>query len=177
MSEEQNLNVEDNKMTQAQKLNYFTLLSLVFSIAALILSVITFLDVNEGKLGGAQGNGGQVVISRQFDKNKTYAKAKAKKKPMLVFFYTDWCGFCQRFAPTFNKVEKNREIKKNFAVAYVNCEKEDNREIVQAYEIQGFPTVYVVDEDGERTRLDNNTFFNSDSVETITKTALDLIKD
>jgi len=55
MSEEQNLNVEDNKMTQAQKLNYFTLLSLVFSIAALILSVITFLDVNEGKLGGAQG--------------------------------------------------------------------------------------------------------------------------
>lgn len=177
MSEEQNLNAEEQELTPTQKMNYFSLLSLMFSIAAMILSVVTFLNVNEGKFGAPQGAPGQVVISRQYDKGKTYEKAQAKNKPMIVFFYTDWCGFCQRFAPTFNKVEKNRNIKKKFAIAYVNCEEERNREVVEEYQIKGFPSVFVVDKDGKRTQLENGTFFNPDSVEVVTKNALDLIDE
>jgi len=71
------------------------------------------------------------VISKQYDKGKSLQKAQATDKPVLVFFYTDWCGFCQRFVPTFYKISKMPKIKKNLAIAYVNCEKQENHKIME----------------------------------------------
>ena len=71
-------------------------------------------------------------------------KALKKEKPVIVWFYTDWCGYCQRFAPTFGKVTKDKKIKNNFAVAYVNAEYAENQDLVQEYQIQGFPTIYLL---------------------------------
>ena len=94
---------------------------------------------------------------------------------MLVFFYVDWCGFCQKFAPTFHKITKDSEIKSNFAIAYVNCDAPENAKFVQEYGIQAFPTVFVVDKNGQRTQLQNETFFNNDSKEVVKNKALELI--
>ena len=46
---------------------------------------------------------------------------------------------------------------------------------MEEYYVQGFPTVYVVDKEGNKTQLENQTFFNEDSVEVISKKALELI--
>ena len=145
-----------------------TIISLIFSIAALATSVYTLLQ-------GSNSSGGTVVISKQYDKGRSLQKAQDTDKAIIAFFYTDWCGFCQKFIPTFDKVTKDSKIKKNFAIAYVNCEKEENQKIMQEYGVQGFPTVIVIDEQGKRTPLDNNTFFNDDSKDVITKRALELI--
>ena len=175
MSEEQN----QKKCCCKIALIVLTAISLAFSIAALILSTYA---LNQPKAAATGGNEQQqeeeapkVVISKQYDKGQSFEKAQKTGKPILVFFYTDWCGFCQRFAPTYDKIAKSRDIKKNVAVAYVNCEEEANRKIAEEYNIQAFPTVYVVDAKGTRTQLDNGTFFNEDSVEVVSKNVLDLI--
>ena len=169
MSEEQNQFEE--KIEKTCKYTMFivlTIISLLLSITSLTLSILT---AQGGlKLGEAK----PVVISKQYDKGRSLDKALATKKPMIVFFYTDWCGFCQRFVPTFHKVAKSKEIRKNFAIAYVNCEVEKNRKHMQEYNVQGFPTVYVVDGE-KRTHLENNTFFNEDSVDVIKADALKAI--
>ncbi len=143
----------------------------ILSIAALTLSVLSY--TGHGLATGGEGK--KVVISKQYDKGRSLAKAKETKKPIIVFFYTDWCGFCQRFAPIFHKITKKPAIKKNFAVAFVNCEKEENQPIAREFNVEGFPTVYVIDEKGTKTQLDNNTFFGDDSVEVVSAKALELI--
>lgn len=146
-----------------------TVISLLFSITALTVSIVTV------KGGFVPSEEGKVVISKQFDKGKSLDKALATKKPVLVFFYTDWCGYCQRFAPDYNKISKDREIKKHMAVAYVNCEDPNNRKFVEEYEIQGFPTVFVV-KDGKKTALENGTFFGPDAVNVVKVRIQEIVK-
>ena len=153
-----------------------TIISLLFSISALTLSILSFKGMG-APAAQAGDDHKKVVISKQYDKGRSLDKALATKKPMIVFFYTDWCGFCQRFAPTFDKVTKDSKVKENFAIAYVNCEDKDNSKWVEEYGIQGFPTVYVVKPDGKKVTLDNNTFFNDDSKKVITERVLEIIKE
>jgi len=170
MAEEQ-VQLEEKKSCNCNKIVIlFTVISLIFSICALALSIITYTG---GSVGGGEGK--KVVISKQYDKGKSLQKAQATDKPVLVFFYTDWCGFCQRFVPTFYKISKMPKIKKNLAIAYVNCEKQENHKIMEEYGVQGFPTVYVIDAQGKRTQLDNSTFFVDDAKDVVSKKVLELI--
>ena len=165
MSEEQ---LQEKKCNCNKAAFVLIVLSFLFSLIALGLSTYMFVS-------GHHSEGGKVVISKQYDKGRSLQKAQATDKPIIVFFYTDWCGFCQRFVPTFDKITKMSKIKKNFAIAYVNCEKEENQKIMQEYGVQGFPTVFVIDEHGKRTQLENSTFFNEDSKDVVSKKALELI--
>lgn len=174
MSEEQNLNKEEDKKNCKCKLIIAAvILSLILSTASFVLSTLAYTGASNG---GEQG-GKQVVISKQYDKGRSLAKAKETGKPIIVFFYTDWCGFCQRFAPTFDKITKTKDIKKNFAIAFVNCEKEENHALMQEYGVQGFPTVFVIDKNGKKTQLENGTFFNEDSKKVVSEKAMELISE
>ena len=169
MSEEITKNEE--KKCNCQVFNAISVIALLLSIAALTMSVLMY----SGTIQAAGAQNGPVKISTQYDKGKSLEKALATKKPVIVFFYTDWCGFCQRFIKTYAKVAKDPKIKKNFEIAYVNCEKEENHKIMEEYCVQGFPTVFVIDKEGKKTQLENSTFFNEDSKEVITQNALALI--
>lgn len=174
MSEEMNTQTENKeKFEQNRRFTVVVVLlvlSLLFSITALGLSIFT---LNGGKINLQHK---AVVISEQYDKGQSLDLALETKKPMIVFFYTDWCGYCQKFIPTFSKVTKDSKIKSNFAIAYVNCEKPENAKIIEEYGVNGFPTVFVVDKEGKKTHLDNADFFNHDSKTTIKNKALELIE-
>ena len=168
MSEETNQEVKQEHKCNCKIGVVLVILSLLFSITSLGLSTYTFVnsDIATNK---------KVVISKQYDKGKSLEKAQETKKPVIVFFYTDWCGFCQRFAPTYHKFSKDRDIKKNFAIAYVNCEKPENSKKMEEFGIHAFPTVYVVDKEGKKTQLENQTFFGEDAVNVMKENALKLI--
>ena len=146
-----------------------TIISILLSATSLTLSILT------AKGGIKIGENKPVVISKQYDKGKSLKKAQDTKKPTIVFFYTDWCGYCQRFAPTYHKIAKNKDIKKNFAIAYVNCEEPKNHKLMEEYNVNAFPTVFVINKKGKRIQLENNTFFNKDSAKTLTEKVLELI--
>ena len=168
MSDE--LNKELEKPKSCKCLVLLVIASFLISLVALGTSVYTLLN---GSI--AQETNKKVVISTQYDKGKSLEKAKATKKPVIVFFYTDWCGYCQRFAPTYHKFSKDSAIKKNFAIAYVNCEDSKNRSAMEEYNVHAFPTVFVVDKDGIRTQLENRTFFEADAIKTMKENALKAI--
>ena len=165
MSEEK-IQLEEGHKCSCVKTGFLVFVALILSIASLATSIYTLSKTPIEK---------KVVISTQYDKGKSMDKALETKKPIIAFFYTDWCGFCQRFAPTFHKISKNKEIKKHFAIAYINCEDSKNSSLVAKYQVQGYPTVFVIDANGNSTQLQNNTFFNDDSVEVVSKKALEII--
>ena len=166
MSEE---TIQQPVKKSCNKLAVIVLVSLLLSVLSLATSVFTLVS-------GSIGSEKKIVISKQYDKGKSLEKALETKKPVIVFFYTDWCGFCQRFAPTYHKIAKSKDIKKNFAVAYVNCEDSKNAPLMGEYGIQGFPTVYVLDGKGNKTQIENNILFNDDSVEVVSKKAMEFAK-
>ena len=182
MSEEQIKKIEHE--CSCKKVLVLVIVSVMFSAATFALTLLnTFLAAQ----GGAPYRGEHaapsveedkdaVVISKQYDKGQSFDKAKATKKPMVVFFYTDWCGFCQRFAPTFHKAVTSKEIKKNFAVAYVNCDYPENRKAMQEYKVEAFPTVFVIDAYGKSTQLENSTFFAEGAEKNLPADMLKLIK-
>lgn len=168
MSEEVN---QPKEKHCCKKLLVLVILSLLISIGALVTSIYALVGNTTG--GGEKA----VVISKQYDKGKGYDKAKELGKPMIVYFYTDWCGYSQKFVPFFHKLTKDREAKKLFSMVYVNCEKQENSKLMEEFKVQGFPSVYVVDEKGNHTHLDNQLFFSEDPVEAIKEAAEKFIEE
>lgn len=145
------------------------ILSLVLSITSTAMSAVTLLAINGHIPSLAAGQ--DLPISKKYDRGRSLQKALKKNKPVIVWFYVDWCGYCQRFAPIFDEVTKNKDIKKKFAIAFVNCDDQKNQALVQKYQIHGFPTVYLLDpKTGEKVVADNYKFFTPTAKE-------DLVRD
>lgn len=103
------------------------------------------------------------AISKKYDNGMTLEKALKKDKPMAVLFYADWCGFCKRFAPLYKELSKDSDLKKEFNFVYVNSEDKKNAAYFQEYQIKGFPTLYLVNQKGEKVQLPNNLMFQENS--------------
>ena len=86
-----------------------------------------------------------------------YEKAVKAKKPMIVLFYADWCGFCVRFMPIYEELYKNHKNQFNFVK--VNVEDKKYEAAVKKYEIAAFPTVFMVNtKTDKREQLQNENF-------------------
>ena len=64
----------------------------------------------------------------------------------MIYFHMNGCGHCKKFTPTWD----------NFSSKYVGPlklmkyeQKEAGKEMLEKYEIQGFPTVILVDDKGD----------------------------
>lgn len=92
-----------------------------------------------------------------------YKKAVASKKPMLILFYADWCGFCVRFMPIYEKLYKAH--KHDFNFVKINVEDENYADVVKKYEIAAFPTVFLVNTKKDtREKLENRDFGDMDKL-------------
>lgn len=100
------------------------------------------------------------AISSIYKKLPSFEENLKKDKPVIVFFYTDWCGYCQRFQPIFDKVIKNDKIKEKFNFSAVNCEDQKNSKLMEEFQVGGFPTVYLVGKQGkEKIYVQNSELY------------------
>ena len=155
----------ENKLTNA-------LLSLV--LVGTLVSTYYAYDTNKmlnGAAAGTQSSGTPVSISEKYAKDDyTLEKAMDSGKPVIALFYADWCGFCQSFAPTFARIIKTRDFKKNLAAAYVNCDDPANDKYIKEYKIEGFPSVFMINpKTGEKTKVGNNLLFVADAEKSLLK--------
>jgi len=78
-------------------------------------------------------------------------KAAQADRPVLVDFYTDWCGWCKKLDA---EVYTDERVEKLLAEAFI-CVKVDGdteTELVGKYEVDGYPTVIILDADGVRLK-------------------------
>lgn len=91
------------------------------------------------------------------------AKAKAKSDHKLVlldFTGSDWCGYCKRMqAEVFSKPQFQDYAAKNLVLVELDfprakpqsdAVKKQNMKLASEYEIEGFPTLIVLNPDGKR---------------------------
>lgn len=93
-----------------------------------------------------------------------------------MYFYTNWCGHCQRFTPFFQSIVTNPKIDKNFTIAYINADEPKNRNLTQMFNIKSIPTVYILKNDKSKIILLNDLFYDQISEEDIVDNILNLVK-
>ncbi len=75
--------------------------------------------------------------------------AKKAGKPSLVYFFADWCTYCKKMdKETFGDEEVSKYLSGNFSMVRVNTDKA--KEVAQSYGVQGLPTVWFLNEKGEK---------------------------
>lgn len=87
-----------------------------------------------------------------------YDEAMKSDKPFVQLIYADWCTYCQKFMPKYEKIAKIYKGKYNFVMT--NVDAPENKEIVKAEDIGGFPTMYIKDPKYDNKISLNNTIFD-----------------
>lgn len=74
--------------------------------------------------------------------NNFYNKLYGKPNAWIVEFYNSWCGFCQRFAPSWKALATDiRGWKSVLSVGAIDCADDDNSAICRDFEIMAYPTL------------------------------------
>ena len=60
----------------------------------------------------------------------------------VILFYADWCGHCKTFKPIWEKLKG--ELKNNNNIEFEEYES-DNKEIMNKFNINGYPTIKVIE--------------------------------
>ncbi len=99
-----------------------------------------------------------VTTSKWYKKASSFKKiekaAKKKDEPYILFFYTDWCGYCKKMN---KKYLSNAEVKKILSKHYRIKIKTDGSEKAKALAdekgVHGVPDFRIVYPDGRSIRL------------------------
>ena len=84
------------------------------------------------------------------NKPKPYEEFSNPKQ--LVYFYMDGCGHCKTFAPIWDEFASS--YKGNLKLN--KYERKQATDMIDKYQIQGFPTVLLIDEKGDKKEFEGD---------------------
>lgn len=74
------------------------------------------------------------------DEAKRFKKALDGDKPVVVDFYSNWCGSCRMIEPVFNEVKSEYSKK----AVFVRVNVDYNPQLANDYDVTVIPMVYVI---------------------------------
>ncbi|KAJ8929359.1 hypothetical protein NQ314_017963 [Rhamnusium bicolor] len=78
------------------------------------------------------------ILTVENFKNEIYGNERA----WLVEFYNSWCGFCQRFAPSWKALATDvKDWQDVIAIGVIDCSNDDNYPICRDFEVMAYPTL------------------------------------
>lgn len=88
------------------------------------------------------------------DIERAFAKAKAEKKPVLLYWGATWCPPCNQLKATFFNRQDFAEVAKNVVAVHVDGDRPGAQKLGARFKVRGYPTVILMGSDGaEITRL------------------------
>jgi len=90
-----------------------------------------------------EGTGLSIAWMHSYEKGIN--NASEASRPAMVYFHTDWCGFCDDMEnDTFSK---ERIVLKSLQFTPILVDGDERDDLVNQYDIEGYPTVVFVDGD------------------------------
>ncbi|MCS6883967.1 MAG: protein disulfide isomerase family protein [Acidobacteriota bacterium] len=94
--------------------------------------------------------------------------------PMIVYFYTDWCGYCKALDGRLLNSEQVESFLKAIPRVRINPESgKDENELARGFSITGYPSFFVISASGHKERI--NPFRRTASGVTTTMTPEEFI--
>lgn len=87
--------------------------------------------------------------------------AAQNKKPLMVDFYTDWCGYCKKLdKTTYADPTVAKYVKEHFVAVKINAEskesinlptgKTNGAAIARSFGVTGYPAIWFLEPDGKK---------------------------
>ena len=73
----------------------------------------------------------------------------------MHYFSADWCDFCQKFNPRWEKLVKEYQKKKNLQLKKMIID-DTNENLLYMYNIKTFPSLVLVKNNGEQIHYDSD---------------------
>jgi Tol biopolymer transport system component/thiol-disulfide isomerase/thioredoxin len=61
-------------------------------------------------------------------------------KPVFVFFYADWCHFCQQQKPVIDELEQEYDNE----IAFIRVDAEGDSQALEEFDVRGYPTMFLI---------------------------------
>lgn len=75
-----------------------------------------------------------------------YEQFRKKKRPAIVAFVSDQCGYCKAMLPQFQAAAKFATL------PFIELRDHEAQELLRVYKVSGFPTILYLGPNGERVR-------------------------
>ena len=97
-----------------------------------------------------------------YELDMAYDEALKQNKPVILLFYTNWCGACKRALPLIKA--QREKFGETFVFTSLNAEDTKYAETIKDYRLRCFPTVYIIDPKYDnRVHLEVSYLFNADA--------------
>jgi thioredoxin-like negative regulator of GroEL len=124
-----------------------------FSLLALALSLA--LACNPGHASKAPSdNVAWLPAAADADIERAFARAKAEKKPVLLYWGATWCPPCNQLKATLFNRQDFALLSRNFVAVHVDGDRPGAQKLGQRFKVSGYPTVVLFSPDAQEiTRL------------------------
>lgn len=127
-------------------------------IVLVMLNLVTAFYNNQTTLGNA------AETQSHYSKTISYNQAVQKGKPIVITFYTDWCGYCKKAAPVIETLRKEYSDKYTFVNA--NAEAGSNAQLANKFKVKSYPSLYLVDPATNKVKFINQrSYVNKEIME------------
>jgi len=105
----------------------------------------------EGPVAGApdKATGEAVKLGFTIDKSSTMARAAAEQRLVLAFFTTEWCSWCRRLEADVLSTPAFQQGSSPWLKLVIDAEKGDGVDWAKRFHVRGFPTLILLDAQGE----------------------------
>jgi len=92
--------------------------------------------------------------------------SKTSSGVSLIFFHASWCSVCQAQRPAVTEVATDQELSQVF---FGEVEYDDYPEILDYYDVQGFPVIVILKDGVEVSRLNGGGHSSADIKNLVTE--------
>ena len=82
-----------------------------------------------------------MIINIDSEKDIQSINNKLENGKWFVLYHADWCGWCKKMMPDWEKLESKYNGNKNINLAKINSDQVKNVNIASNDEIRGYPTI------------------------------------
>jgi|TARA_R110002074_G_scaffold2138_4_gene12540 thiol-disulfide isomerase/thioredoxin len=87
------------------------------------------------------------VLDREYLPNKEFIGKDINNKLNVYFFYTNWCPYCKKARPEWNKfikdVENHKLLVQNFDVNFIEVDAEKDTHLAKEFKIDAYPSIKI----------------------------------
>ncbi len=136
-------------------------MAIIFTVAPL------FAQGSHTPAQAQAGTHGQGAVKWEHTLKAAQARARAEKKVILMDLWAEWCGPCQylkkKVFPTAEAQAALAKVVPFDALVQTRDMKDlpEGRVLAEKYELQGFPTLIIIDADGKELRRQVGAFENA----------------